>query len=75
MDAAVLSVEGLTRSFPGTRVLENLTFAVRAGEVHALVGKNGAGKTTLLMILSAVSTAGRAAALPAAPRDRRGGAS
>jgi ABC-type sugar transport system ATPase subunit len=51
---AELAVRGLTKSFPGTQALADLTFDVRAGEIHAVVGENGAGKTTLLMILSGV---------------------
>jgi len=51
---AELAVEELTKSFPGTQALTDLTFDVCGGEVHAVVGENGAGKTTLLMILSGV---------------------
>src|ERR687887_1342512 len=54
MPRRALRVEGLTKSFPGTRALADLSFDVRAGEVHAVVGENGAGKTTLLMLLSGV---------------------
>jgi ribose transport system ATP-binding protein len=54
MSPAALAVEELTKSFPGTRALDDLSFDVRAGEVHAVVGENGAGKTTLLMLLSGV---------------------
>jgi rhamnose transport system ATP-binding protein len=54
MDAPTLAVEGLTKTFPGTQALTDLTLDVRAGEVHAVVGENGAGKTTLLMVLSGV---------------------
>src|SRR5919198_730819 len=48
------AVEGLTKSFPGTIAVDDLSFDVRAGEVHAVIGENGAGKTTLLMMLSGV---------------------
>src|SRR5919204_917813 len=54
--APTLAVEGLTKTFPGTQALAELTFDVNAGEVHAVVGENGAGKTTLLMVLSGVYT-------------------
>jgi ABC-type cobalamin/Fe3+-siderophores transport system ATPase subunit len=54
VEAPVLAVEGLTKTFPGTQALADLTFEVQAGEVHALVGENGAGKTTMLMLLSGV---------------------
>src|ERR687883_1980600 len=48
------AVEGLTKSFPSTLAVDDLSFDVRAGEVHAVIGENGAGKTTLLMMLSGV---------------------
>jgi rhamnose transport system ATP-binding protein len=49
-----LAVEGLTKAFPGTRAVDDLSLTVERGEVHAVIGENGAGKTTLLMILSGV---------------------
>ncbi|UCG10853.1 MAG: ATP-binding cassette domain-containing protein, partial [Dehalococcoidia bacterium] len=44
-DTAVLSVEGVSKSFGGIHAIQNVTFEVRAGEVLGLMGPNGAGKT------------------------------
>jgi ABC-type sugar transport system ATPase subunit len=44
-------LEGITKSFPGVRALDDVTFDVHRGEIHALVGENGAGKSTLIKVL------------------------
>jgi ABC-2 type transport system ATP-binding protein len=50
----VLRVDGLSRSFAGTRALDDLSFTTTAGEILGLVGPNGAGKTTCLRSVSGV---------------------
>lgn len=49
---ALLDIRNVTKDFPGTRALDNVSMEVREGEIHGLCGENGAGKSTLMKILS-----------------------
>lgn len=54
MSECILEMINITKEFPGVKALDNVTFRVKKGEIHALVGENGAGKSTLMKVLSGV---------------------
>jgi putative multiple sugar transport system ATP-binding protein len=54
MDSPILEMKNITKEFPGVKALSDVSFRVKKGEIHCLVGENGAGKSTLMKVLSGV---------------------
>ncbi|MGZ3218000.1 sugar ABC transporter ATP-binding protein [Paracoccus sp. T5] len=68
----LLSIRSLTKTFPGTRALDQVDLDIAAGEVHALLGENGAGKSTLIKCLTgAYRRDGGTITMDGAPIDPR----
>ena len=54
MTTPILEMKSITKTFPGVKALDNVSFRVAQNEIHCLVGENGAGKSTLMKVLSGV---------------------
>jgi len=74
-----VSVTGLSKTFPGQKALVNVSFDVRPGEIHALLGQNGSGKSTLIKVLAGIYSPDEGSVIrvngeklaPNSPRDSR----
>ena len=58
MNDYILEMQNITKTFPGVKALDEVSFKVKRGEIKGLVGENGAGKSTLMNVLSGVYPSG-----------------
>lgn len=57
MEQYILELRGITKIFPGVKALDRVSFQLKAGEIHALMGENGAGKSTFIKVITGVHRA------------------
>ena len=48
----LLRIESISKSYPGVKALQDVSFEIEAGRVHAVMGENGAGKSTCMQIIA-----------------------
>ncbi|MGY2913270.1 ABC-type sugar transport system ATPase subunit [Ewingella americana] len=60
---AFISLEGISKKFPGVLALDNVTLTLNKGEVHCLAGQNGCGKSTIIKVISGVYQPEKGAAI------------
>ena len=53
----VLELKEITKILPGVKALDKVSFQLKAGEIHALMGENGAGKSTFIKVITGVHKA------------------